>query len=783
MTKIKYRRVFLSLIGIIAMLLGFFSPVASPMPANADHTPDPSSVTIAGSLQDELGCPGDWQPDCASTHLTFDIDDDVWQSVFSVPAGDWEYKAALNDSWDESYGANGGSDNIPLALGADTDVKFYYDHKSHWITDNLNSVIATVPGSFQGALGCSGDWQPDCLRSWLQDVDGDGLYNFSTADIPAGDYEAKVTINESWDENYGIGGEPNGPNIPFTVGVNETVYFDYDPISHILTIATTPTPPPGPSSVTIAGSLQSELGCTGDWDPACAATHLAYDFDDDVWQQTFTTPAGNWEYKAALNDSWDENYGANGELNGANIPLSLAGPTDVKFYYDDKSHWVTDNENSVIATIPGSFQSALGCTGDWQPDCLRSWLQDVDGDGIYTFSTAVIPAGEHEAKVTINESWDENYGIGGVQDGPNIPFTVGSNQVVNFSYDHTTHILDISVGGGLEPGDELLVRPVLQHPVQDEVLYFTMPDRFSNGDAANDCGDFSGPCIQNDTEPNVLTHGFLPSDRGYYHGGDIAGLASKLDYLENMGVTAIWVGPIYLNRTVQPDSTGLYGHSAGYHGYWILDFEQVDSHLGANSEFQQLVAEAHSRGIQVFMDIVTNHTADVVQLVGNSGYRNKTDFPYRDVNGDPFDDSDYAYYGQDRLGLPRGQQRQLPLQSDRACRHGERQEPRLVERSAPVSQPRRQQLPRRELPVRRFLRPRRPVDGAQGSCRWHDRYLLLLDHGIWRRRIPYRHHQACQHGILAEVWPRHPGCGGGRRASTTSSLLARSSTRILALHS
>jgi len=408
---------------------------------------------------------------------------------------------------------------------------------------------------------------------------------------------------------------------------------------------------PYPTSVTIAGSAQSELGCPGDWQPECAATHLTDDASDDVWQGVFSIPAGSWEYKAALNDSWDENYGANAQQDGPNIPLSLAAGTDVKFFYDHKSHWVTDNVNSVIATVPGNFQAAIGCPGDWQPDCLRSWLQDPNSDGIYTFSTADIPAGDYEAKVAHNESWDENYGAGGVQNGPNIPFSVGPNQTVVFSYDPSTHLLDISLAGGLEPGDELLVRPVIGHPFEDQVLYFTMPDRFANGDPANDCGDYAGTCVANDSQANVLTHGFLPIDRGYYHGGDIAGLHNKLDYLAGMGVTAVWVGPIYLNQTVQPDTSDLYGYSAGYHGYWILDFTQVDPHLGTNGEFQAMVDDAHALGIKVFMDIVTNHTADVIQLDG-SAYRNKTDYPYLDINGTPFDDSDYAYYGQPGYTFP-----------------------------------------------------------------------------------------------------------------------------------
>ena len=251
----------------------------------AEHPPDPSSVTVAGSLQAELGCSGDWQPDCAATRLGYDAGDDAWQGVFNVPAGSWEYKAALNDSWDENYGAGAvqNGSNILLNLGADTDVKFYYSYATHWITDNVNSIIAVAPGNFQEEIGCPGDWDPSCLRSWLQDPDGDGVFTF-TATIPGGDYEAKVAIGESWDENYGDGGVPGGANIVFSVPDPFTdVLFSFDYATKVLTISQAP-PPAQPSSVSIAGDLQSELGCPGDWQPECSATFLGYDADDTVWQ-------------------------------------------------------------------------------------------------------------------------------------------------------------------------------------------------------------------------------------------------------------------------------------------------------------------------------------------------------------------------------------------------------------------------------------------------------------------------------------------------------------------
>jgi glycosidase len=171
---------------------------------------------------------------------------------------------------------------------------------------------------------------------------------------------------------------------------------------------------------------------------------LTYSAEDDVWQGTFTVPAGNWEYKAPLNDNWGENYGAGGVQGGPNIPLNLGASTAVKFYYDHKSHWITSNKNSIIATVPGSFQSELGCSGDWDPGCLRSWLQDTDGDGTYTFQTNALPAGTYYAKAAINESWDENYGAGGAPGGSDIPFTVATNNApVTFSYNSSTHVLTI----------------------------------------------------------------------------------------------------------------------------------------------------------------------------------------------------------------------------------------------------------------------------------------------------------------------------------------------------
>jgi hypothetical protein len=253
----------------------------------------------------------------------------------------------------------------------------------------------------------------------------------------------------------------------------------------------------------VAGSLQSELGCSGDWDPGCSATHLVSDANDNVWQNTFSVPAGNWEYKAALNDSWDENYGDGAVRNGANISISLGALTNVKFYYDHETHWITDNVNSIIATAPGSYQSEIGCSGDWDPTCLRSWLQDPDGDGIYTFRTKRIPPGNYEVKIAINESWDENYGAGGVQNGPNISFTVSpSTSETLFSYNSTTHVLSVStIEAPYTPMLEQLSPNRTEYPANNSSGFFTMAYSWYGDVQANiqpaanlgcDAADFTG---------------------------------------------------------------------------------------------------------------------------------------------------------------------------------------------------------------------------------------------------------------------------------------------------
>ncbi|HZF16375.1 MAG TPA: alpha-amylase family glycosyl hydrolase [Steroidobacteraceae bacterium] len=155
---------------------------------------------------------------------------------------------------------------------------------------------------------------------------------------------------------------------------------------------------------------------------------------------------------------------------------------------------------------------------------------------------------------------------------------------------------------------------------QDEVIYFLLPDRFENGDPANDRGGLKG---------DRLKTGFDPTSKGFYNGGDLKGLRARLDYIQSLGATAIWLAPIFKNKPVQ----GAPGEeSAGYHGYWVTDFTRVDPHFGTAADLHALVDDAHRRGLKVYLDIIANHTADVIAYRecprGPCPYRSRADFPY-----------------------------------------------------------------------------------------------------------------------------------------------------------
>ena len=136
-----------------------------------------------------------------------------------------------------------------------------------------------------------------------------------------------------------------------------------------------------------------------------------------------------------------------------------------------------------------------------------------------------------------------------------------------------------------------------------DVLYLIMPDRFANGNPAND-----------DWENFTVNR----QNGGAHHGGDLQGIKDHLDYIDALGVTAIWLNPVQYNR------------SNASHGYAISDFYLIDPRLGSNEEYLDLIEAAHGKDIKVVMDMIFNHCG--------SSHWWMTDIP----EDDWFNQNDYA---------------------------------------------------------------------------------------------------------------------------------------------
>ena len=202
-------------------------------------------VTIPGSHNKAMGCDADWAPDCAKAALTRDATG-VYSATFTLPAGDYQYKVAEGGSWDTAYGAGGaaGGANISYTLNETTSVTFYYDRATHRVWNTATDQTVTLPGTFQKALGCSDNWQAQCLAPLLEPT-GDGTYTYSTTALPEGDYEFKVAIGGSDNENYGQDGTVGGANYQFATKANKLVTFTYDSSTHKVAIASADAPVAG----------------------------------------------------------------------------------------------------------------------------------------------------------------------------------------------------------------------------------------------------------------------------------------------------------------------------------------------------------------------------------------------------------------------------------------------------------------------------------------------------------------------------------------------------------
>ncbi|HEY3334406.1 MAG TPA: alpha-amylase family glycosyl hydrolase, partial [Candidatus Limnocylindrales bacterium] len=576
----------LVLLATLALLLGSLLPAAALTPlgarsALANHTPTPASVNLVGDLESEAtaGLCGDWAPDCAASAFTAQGNGVYLFQAATIPAGSWQYKVAMGD-WAENYGANFQQDgpNIERNLAAPTAVRFYYDHKTHYIADSVGNTIYTVPGNLDSELGCSGDWQPDCLRTLMSDVDGDGMFTFVTTDLPVGSYEFKIATNESWNNpNYGVGGGPD--NVTFSVvqpGSTVTLAFD----------TSTNTP-----SVTVKGASPAH--------------------DNNV------------EWDGLRHDSRDTLYRTPGGAVEAGTPVRIRFRT----FHDD----VTAVKLRVFSVDSSSQQvlamqrvaADVSCRQDdladsscdfWQTTLANDapanlWYRFIVTDGTdtdyYADDTTALDGGVGSAT---DDAEDRSWALMVAQPGFTSPDWAKSAVIYQIFPDRFRNGRS---DNDPKTGDSRYDDPVLR------LRWGTLPEGYCRNyaDGSTNC-----PWRFDTTPPADSPTKEQPRGRDYM-GGDLKGVDQELDYLKAMGVTTIYFNPVF--------------DAASNHSYDTQDYTRIDPAFGTQKDWENLVKHASSRGMRVILDGVFNHLSsdspifDRYGKYATVGACESVDSPYR----------------------------------------------------------------------------------------------------------------------------------------------------------
>jgi pullulanase len=637
------------LVVLVMLISAFMTPFTTPALA-IDNTPNPSTVTIAGTMQSELGCSADWMPSCDKTFLTYDAEDDVWEGTFKVtPNNDQDkkgprYKVALNGKWDENYGLNasrGGAD-IPLVVTASMQVKFYYDHKTHWVTNNFNTPIVIAVGDFQTQLGCKNDNDAGCLRSWLEDPEGDGSFTFVTYALKKGTYNVTLALNEDI---------KNAVVAPQTFTVNadgDEIYFGYDTVKKELVISTTGAP---------KGSLAKLQA-------------MWVNQDTLLWNIT-----GSPKYSYSLFYSPDATLAltSDGVQGGFEIPLTysqsdpggdifeqnpyLAGYTAFKIKSADfkKIPEAVKGQLAIVARdaqgkvvdatgvqIPGvldalyTYTGPLGVTFNRSIPTLRLWAPTAKSVQLHLFADSTTATDE-----TFPMKWDAHTGVwsvSGKADWVNkfylyevqvyVPSTgkIETNLVTDpYSFSLSmnsmrSQIVDLNAPA-LKPQDwDTLQKPALVAP--EDIVIYELHIR-----------DFS---IHDQTVPQEM--------RGTYMAFTVKNSdgMKHLEALAQAGLTHIHLLPAFdiasvnedkstwqtvdeaLLATYPPDSDkqitavdAIKGQDGFNWGYDPYHFTTPEGSYSTNPdgtsrivEFRQMVQALNQTGLSVVMDVVYNHTSE-----------------------------------------------------------------------------------------------------------------------------------------------------------------------------
>ena len=466
--------------------------VAAEMPENWSNTNLP--IFIPGTF------PGpSW--DAGSNQMTYDAELGLFVYTFmDVPAANYEYKIAINGSWDENYGVGGVRDgsNYAVTVPEQMDVTVYYNHTTHLSVTSVTYVFADIT--------LSGTGIPEGTK--LTDPGLTGVYS-ATVYMTAGTYD---NIMMYMDGNTYV-------FTPFEVDADKNVTFYMDPVTGLFYCDASNTP--------------------------IDTAKVFFDSQDELYKAPFGAVAA-----------------------GESVRFSIAAGEDV---------------TSAVLVIKGAASVPMA----------------IDESGLWTATTTIPAMGEYDyyfalsngSTVAIYGDDDGYYGPGCVTDLTNVK-----------PYDLVVY------EAGYETPDWM----------KNAVIYQIFPDRFFNGDESNDRaqtwarGEVNYEFItdwytlpENPEQEGLLTQEEYLSSGAWYgdgqwsneiYGGDLKGIIERIDYLKALGVNVIYLNPVFW--------------SISNHRYDAVSYTEIDPILGTLGDFEELVAVAEANDMHIILDGVFNHVSD-----------------------------------------------------------------------------------------------------------------------------------------------------------------------------
>ncbi len=521
------------------------------------------------------------------TAVEADPMNDGWYTISVTTLEESGFSFIFND------GANQTADLSTGILSADTHL---------WVADGVVGTAAPegwldagrtvhVPGTFPGP-----GWD---AKSNQMTYDRElGLYVYTFENVPAANYEYKIAINGSWDENYGLGGEPNGANIAVAVPETMDVTVYYHDGTH--------------NSVTNVTYVFADIDLTGTGIPA--GTKLTDDGLTGIYAATVELAAGTY---GDIVLTYDGNTYAFSEF-------TLESGKTVTFYFDPATGIFYHNGSDVkVEEAPiffdskdESYKAPFGAvatgeevrfsltTGDDVTAAtlvvkgIGSFPMEKAGDK-WTCTATFGTIGEYDYYFALSNGFDVK--VYGDDDG-----YYGAGKVSDLN--------------GVLPYDLVVYENGFETPdwMKTAVIYQIFPDRFFNGDETNDRAQTTArgavnyefipdwyTLPENPEQKALLDEETYKSTGAWYgdgewsneiYGGDLEGITERIDYLKALGVNVIYLNPVFA--------------SISSHRYDACDYMEIDPILGDLGDFEELVAVAEANDMHIILDGVFNHVSD-----------------------------------------------------------------------------------------------------------------------------------------------------------------------------